>query len=186
MDFHIAPLDKYAERITMGVAYLGGLLTLPLLFAYLSNTRWYGLFIPVGFAIVLAIFILLTYAAQPIRYTIGADELMIRRRWMKAIKIPLSEITATSLATTLSDVQRIRLRFAFNPGLFGYQGPFHLEKYGKVFFLATNCSKLVAVARGPIPPLIISPNNPQAFVAALREKLIMVEKPLDENEQEGA
>ncbi|NJK78430.1 MAG: hypothetical protein HC914_00305 [Chloroflexaceae bacterium] len=87
--FAAAQLDPYAERITTGIAYLGGLLLLPLLFAYLANLRWGGLLIPSAVALLLAIFLLLTYANQPRNYRIIERDLVIQRRLLPAIKIPL-------------------------------------------------------------------------------------------------
>jgi hypothetical protein len=63
------------------------------------------------------------------------------------------------------------LRFAFNPGVFGYQGPFYLAPYGEAFFLATNREKLIAVAREASVPLIVSPERPRAFVEAFTQQL---------------
>jgi hypothetical protein len=167
MRFDVAPLDRYATRITTGLAYVGGLLVLPLFFAYLANIRWGGLLIPTAFALPLALFLLLCYAAQPTGYVIEARELVVRRRWLRALRTPLEEIVGGSLATSLADVPRYGLRFAFNPGVFGYQGPFHLNPYGATFFLATNRARLVAVARRDRVPLIISPDRPRDFVEAL-------------------
>lgn len=169
MKFDTAPLDSYAERITTGVAYLGGLLTLPLFFAYLSNLRWGGLLIPSALALPIALFLLLAYAFQPTSYTIEEDQLVIQRRWMRALKIPFEKITGVSSAPTLAGMPRAGLRFAFNPGVFGYQGPFRLDPYGQAFFLATNRERLVALARQSAPPLIISPAQPRAFIDALND-----------------
>jgi hypothetical protein len=171
MTFVAAPFDSYATRITSGVAYLGGLLMLPLLFAYLSNLRWAGLLIPVAFAVSLALFLVLAYAGQPLFYRIEETQLVIQRRWLRALTIPLREVNGVSLASTLANVPRQGLRFAFNPGVFGYQGPFYLAPYGRAFFLATNRERLVSVARLPTPPLIISPARPQAFLNTLRDAL---------------
>ncbi|MBX0329875.1 PH domain-containing protein [Oscillochloris sp. ZM17-4] len=170
MRFEVAPLDEYARRITVGLAYLGGLLMLPLLFAYLANLRWGGLLIPPALALPLALFLLLSYAFQPGAYLIEDDTLVVRRRWWRPLRIPLDMITGASAATVLADVPRRGLRFAFNPGVFGYLGPFHLEPYGETFFLATDRSRLVSVARAGSPPLIISPARPRQFVEALNER----------------
>jgi hypothetical protein len=172
MMFEVAPLDTYAERITIGLAYLGGLLMLPVLFAYLSNMRWYGLYIPATFALLLAIFMTLTYAAQPSEYRIEEDTFIVKRRWLRALKIPVSDIMGASPATPLANVPRAGFRFMFNPGVFGYQGPFHLDPYGQVFFMATNRERLVALARISGPPLILSPARPRGFIDALTEKLL--------------
>jgi hypothetical protein len=183
MEFAPAPLDSYAQRITSGVAYLGGVLMLPLLFAYLSNLRWNGLLIPVAFAVVLALLLVLTYAAQPMLYRLDKTDMLIKRRWLGTLKVPYKDITGVTPATPLADIPRRGLRFAFNPGIFGYQGPFYLDPYGAVFFLATNRERLVAVGRLGIPPLILSPRRPRAFIEALREQL-SGEDPLTNVEQQ--
>lgn len=170
MRFAVAPLDHYATRITMGLAYLGGLLMLPLLFAYLSNLRWGGLLVPVALALALALFLLLAYAAQPSAYLIEADELVVQRRWWRPLRVPFDQIDAASPATGLADMPQRGLRFAFNPGVFGYQGPFRLAPYGEAFFLATNRARLVAIARSGRVPLILSPARPRDFLQALEER----------------
>lgn len=167
--FEAAPLDDYARRITLGLAYLGGLLMLPLLFAYLANLRWEGLLIPVALALAVAIFLLLTFAAQPRLYELTDSHLVVSRRLFRPLRVPLTLITGASPASNLADVPRRGLRFAFNAGIFGYQGPFRLAPYGEAFFLATNRARLVAVARADRTPLIISPDRPRDFVAAINE-----------------
>jgi hypothetical protein len=171
MYFDAAPLDSYATRITSGVAYLGGILMLPLLFAYLSNQRWGGLLIPVAFAVALALFLVLAYAAQPTAYIIEEQTLVVQRRWWRKLRVPLKEISGVSVASTLADVPQRGLRFAFNPGIFGYQGPFFLEPYGKVFFLATSREHLVSLARQSATPLIISPVRYRAFIDTMQQHL---------------
>jgi hypothetical protein len=163
-------LDAYAQRITNGLAYLGGLLMLPLLFAYIANLRWEGLLIPVALALALAIALLLMYGGQPRRYELSDEALTVYRRLWHPLRVPLDIITGVSLATPLSDVPIRRVRFAFNAGIFGYQGPYRLAPYGEVFFLATNRARLVAVARDRRTPLILSPERPREFVDALNQR----------------
>lgn len=162
-----APLDDYALRLTTGLAYLGGLLVLPLLFAYLANMRWDGLLVPVALAIAIAIFLGLTFAFQPRSYEIRADTLLIRRRLWWPLRIPLAVIGQAAPATALADLPKRGLRFAFNAGIFGYQGPFRLDPYGEVFMLATDRSRLVAIARYERTTLLVSPGSPRAFTEAL-------------------
>jgi hypothetical protein len=168
--FTVAPLDPYARRLTMGLAYLGGLLMLPLLFAYLANMRWDGLLIPVALALAVAIFLLLTFASQPRQYELTDTALLIRRRVWRPLKVPLETIGAAASAAALADVPQRGLRFAFNAGIFGYQGPFRLAPYGEVFFLATDRARLVTVARLGRPPLILSPDRPRAFIEAVNAR----------------
>ncbi len=169
--FAVAPLDSYTTRVTSGVAYLGGLLMLPLLFAYLSNLRWSGLSIPVAFAVVLALLLLLAFATQPVAYRLEQNDLVIVRKWLPALRIPLDKITAASSASRLSGIPNEGLRFAFNPGIFGYQGPFYLAPYGRAFLLATSREHLVSLARTADPPLILSPARPRLFIETLNTRL---------------
>ncbi len=174
--FAAAPLDPYAERITTGIALLGGILMLPPLFLFLSQillagVAVTGVVIMVAVALALAAWLVLNYAVQPISYEIGQERLVIRRRWARPLQVPFAEITAVSLALGLADMPRFGLRRSFNAGVFGYHGPFQLHPYGAVFFIATNRERLVAVARLNRPPLILSPARPREFVDTLREEL---------------
>jgi hypothetical protein len=170
--FNVAPLDAYAERITIGISLLGGILILPALFWFLSGIRFNAVVVPAAISVALAVWLLLNYAVQPVVYIMGPDELVIKRRWVRAMRIPFKEITGVSVAAALADVPRRGLRRSFNAGVYGYQGPFQLEPYGRVFFVATNRERLVAVAARDRQPLILSPARPRDFVEELRERLI--------------
>jgi hypothetical protein len=177
--FDVAPLDSYSERITTGIAMLGGLITLPALFLYLSGmlltgVAVTGVVITLAVALALVVWLVLNYAVQPASYALDGDKLVIRRRWARALRVPFKQIAGVSTAAALADVPRFGLRRSFNAGVFGYQGPFQLERYGAVFFVATNRERLVAVARTTAPPLIVSPARPRDFVEALREALARV------------
>ncbi|MBK9713623.1 MAG: hypothetical protein IPO81_20335 [Kouleothrix sp.] len=175
--FNAAPLDPYAERITTGIATLGGLLLLPALFLFLSGflldgVAITGVIITVAVALALEVWLVLNYAVQPASYSFDDERLVVKRRWARAMTVPFKEVVGVSPAAALADVPRFGLRRSFNAGVFGYQGPFQLERYGMVFFVATNRERLVAVARHDRPPLILSPDRPRDFVETLREALI--------------
>jgi hypothetical protein len=174
--FDVAPLDSYAERITTGIAMLGGVLMLPTLFLFLSEMLLAGVAITgavvtSAIALALAVWLVLNYAVQPTSYVIEEERLLIRRRWARDMPVPFKEIAGVSVAAGMSDMPRFGLRRSFNAGVFGYQGPFRLDPYGTVFFVATNRERLVAVARLTRLPLILSPARPRDFVEALREAL---------------
>jgi hypothetical protein len=175
--FEAAPLDSYAERITTGIAMLGGVLMLPALFWYLSGIGPIGgivsgVAVSAAIAITLAVWLLLNYAVMPVSYRVEPDQLVIRRRWARPLRIPYTQITGVSTAGGLADVPRRGLRRSFNAGVFGYQGPFQLAPYGSAVFAATHRERLVAIARIDQPPLIVSPNRPRSFVETLRETLL--------------
>ena len=163
---------------------LGGLLMLPALFLFLSGFLFNGVaisgvVITIAVAVALAAWLVLNYAVQPTSYIIEDDRLVIRRRWARALKIRFTDIAGVSAAAALADVPRFGLRRSFNAGVFGYQGPFRLERYGAVFFIATHRERLVAVARRVDTPLILSPARPRDFVEALREALIKRPEPVE-------
>src|SRR5215475_11889280 len=96
--FAVAPLDSYAERITTGIAMLGGLLMLPALFLFLSGFLLSGIaitgvVITIAVAVALAAWLLLNYAFQPTSYAIEGERLVVRRRWVRAIRVPFKEIS---------------------------------------------------------------------------------------------
>lgn len=174
--FEAAPLNSYAEQITSGIAMLGGLLTLPALFLYLSGMlrngiAVTGMVITMAVALAMVVWLLLNYAVQPTSYVIEAQRVLIKRRWARAMPVPFEQIMGVSLAAALADMPRFGLRRSFNAGVFGYQGPFRLEQYGAVFFVATNRERLVALARRDRTPLLISPARPRDFVEDLRDVL---------------
>ena len=175
--FEAAALDSYAERITTGIAMVGGVLMLPALFWYLSGMLNYGIAVPgivisAAIGVALAVWLTLNYAILPRGYELQGETLFVRRRWARAIRIPLRDILGVSGAPALADVPRRGLRQSFNAGVFGYHGPFQLEDYGKVFFAATDRERLVAIARRDRLTLIISPRRPRDFTEALREAML--------------
>ncbi len=174
--FDAAPLDSYAEQITSGIAMLGGVLTLPALFLYLSGMLLSGVAVTgvvttMAVALAMVVWLLLNYAVQPTAYIIEEKRVLIKRRWARAMPVPFEQIAGVSTAAGLADMPRFGLRRSFNAGVFGYQGPFRLEQYGAVFFVATNRERLVALARRDRTPLIISPARPRDFVEDLRDAL---------------
>lgn len=173
-EFEVAPLDSYAQRISSALSMIGGVLMLPALFWFLSGigTGFGSVAISVAVALALVVWLILSYAVAPTVYRIEQRQLVVRRHWWRALRVPLREVTGVSPASALADLHRTGLRRAFNVGVFGYHGRFQLDPYGTVFFSATNRERLVALARRDHPPLIISPARPRDFTEALREALI--------------
>ncbi len=177
--FEAAALDQYARQVTMGVALLGGVLLLPVLFLYLSGLLLRGVgttgaLLAAGIALALLLWLLLSYAAAAQRYTIGADTLVIKRRWLRAIRVPLASVVAVMPTTQLAgdNVRALGVRRVLNFGVFGYAGRITLEPYGGAYFCATNRGRLVVVARVQQQALLLSPERPQMFVEALRAALM--------------
>lgn len=156
---------------------VGGVLMLPALFWFLSGILLYGVAVPgvvisSATGVAMAVWLTLNYAVQPVSYTLQGETLLIKRRWVGPMRVPLRDILGVSPAAALADVPRKGLRQSFNAGVFGYNGPFQLEQYGKVFFTATDRERLVALARRDRMTLIVSPARPRDFIETIREEII--------------
>jgi hypothetical protein len=172
--FDCAPIDTYAQRITQGFIFVGGVLTLPGLFLALSGLlsspiAYYGAIISGIVAAIFLVFVWWSWAGMPLSLEIHADQLIIKRRWWRAIRVPYRTIEAVTILNVASDLQRSAR--AVNAGLFGYQGSFVSARYGRLFCMVTDRDSTIAVARHLAPILIVSPYQPSAFLATLRESI---------------
>lgn len=172
--FDCAPIDSYAQRITQGFVFVGGVLTLPGLFLALSGLltyqiAYYGAVVSGAVAASLLVFVWLSWAGMPMSLTLDTNQLIIKRRWWRAIHVPYTAIEAATILNVATDLQRSAR--AFNAGVFGYQGPFISSRYGKLFCMVTDRDRSIAIARHNAAILLVSPHQPSAFLAALREML---------------
>lgn len=172
--FDCAPIDTYAQRITQGFVFVGGTLTFPGLFLALSGLlnyqiAYYGAVISGAVAATLLVFVWLAWAGMPMSLEIQAEQLVIKRRWWRAIRVPFTAIEAVTILNVANDLQRTAR--AFNAGVFGYQGPFISLRYGKLFCMVTDRDRTIAIARHQSTILVVSPHQPSAFLMALREAL---------------
>lgn len=172
--FDYAPIDSDAQRITQGFVFVGGILTLPGLFLALSGLlnnqiAYYGAIISGTIAAIFLLVVWFSWAGMPILLEIHADQLVIKRRWWRTIRIPYRTIEALTVLNVTTDLQRSTR--AFNAGVFGYQGTFMSDRYGQLFCMVTDRDRTISIARHLAPILVVSPYQPSAFLAALRESM---------------
>lgn len=172
--FDCAPIDTYAQRITQGFIFVGGMLTLPGLFLALSGllnsqVAYYGAIISGTVAAIFLLVVGFSWAGMPLSLEIHADQLVIKRRWWRTIRVPYRTIEAVTILNVTTDLQRSAR--AFNAGVFGYQGTFMSERYGRLFCLVTDRDRTISIARQLAPIVVVSPYQPSAFLAALRESM---------------
>lgn len=172
--YESALLDNHAQQITQRVVFVGGGLTLPGLFLALSGLvryeiAYYGAVISGVLAALWLLFVWLMWAGQPTQLEVHADQVVIRRKWWRAVRIPCTQITAiTRLPLT---VEMRHVRWATNVGVFGYQGVFISKVYGRFQCLASERDCLVAISRTNGLLFVVSPFQPAVFVAAVRETI---------------
>lgn len=172
--YESAPFDTYIQQITQRIIFAGGALTLPGLFLALSGLlryeiAYYGAIASGIVAVILLLFVWWMWAGQPTQLEVHADQMVIKRMWWRAIRVPLSQITAiTRLPLT---VEMRHVRWATFVGVFGYQGVFISKVYGRYQCVASDRDCLVAISRTNGLLLVVSPSQPAVFVAAAREAL---------------
>ncbi|MFM2033069.1 MAG: hypothetical protein RLZZ297_1834 [Chloroflexota bacterium] len=169
-----APLDEHCQRVTQGVITVGGIATLPALFLSLSGRfeSDIGLYGAVLSAVVAGVFLVgigVAYAAMPVSLELGADALVVRRRWFRPIVVPYTHIEAVTTMPVGNDWHSEG--WALSAGLFGYQGRYRSTRTGRCMAIATDRDRMVAIARRDAPMLVVSPLLPHACVNALREQL---------------
>lgn len=172
--YESALLDNHAQQLTQRVVFVGGALTLPGLFLALSGLvryemAYYGAIASGVLAAMVLLVVWWMWAGQPAQLEVHADQLVIKRKWWRALRIPFTQITAiTRLPLT---VEMRHVRWATNVGVFGYQGVFISKLYGRYQCLATDRDCLVAISRTNGLLVVVSPFQPAVFVAAAREAI---------------
>lgn len=172
--YESALLDNHAQQLTQRVVFVGGALTLPGLFLALSGLvryemAYYGAIASGVLAAIVLLVVWWMWAGQPAQLEVHADQLVIKRKWWRALRIPFTQITAlTRLPLT---VEMRHVRWATNVGVFGYQGVFISKLYGRYQCLATDRDCLVAISRTNGLLVVVSPFQPAVFVAAAREAI---------------
>jgi hypothetical protein len=104
----------------------------------------------------------LTYAMSPLRYEVDAGQLVVRRQIGRlTVDLAGARVAADPLAF------RGLVRVAGNGGFFALHGWFYSRRLGMVRVYARNSTHpiVLRVARGP--RLVLSPDDPERFLAAL-------------------
>lgn len=118
--------------------------------------------------------ILLCYAFSPRDYTVAASELVIRRRFAREVRLPRNSIHAARKATAADLAGTLRLWG--NGGLFGYYGLFRTTTLGTTRWYVSDRNRLV-VLFSDSRPVLISPDDPERFLAALGAPEISTQDP---------
>jgi len=128
--------------------------TAPLLFKVKPESRW----------LVTALLLLLPVAALFVvrSYAIEFDELLIRRL-LWTTHLPLAKLQS---AEAVPDAMRGSLRLFGNGGMFSITGLFRNRALGNYRAFVTDLKKTV-VLRFPKRTVVVSPENPEQFVAEI-------------------
>lgn len=151
-------LDNLAKGITIGVT---------ILFAFIivgqySIIKDSGRAVPIYTTVALLLIYFIAFAFRPINYNLTLDKLIIHRLFMD-VKIERNSIKSMELI----DKEKISwsIRTFGVGGLFGYYGKFANTKLGSMTWYATRKDRMVLVRTIDNRKIILTPDNPDKFIA---------------------
>ncbi len=159
MDEFGAPQDRFVQTVTV----LTFLLVAILLLIFASADNMAGL--ATTAAIGLPMFIL-GYLFVPRGYAVSDSEVIIRRR-IGAVRIPLSLLRAIRRESSTCSFRSVGT-FGIG-GIYGYFGRFYSNELGHHLVYATDSQKAVVIEADKT--YVISPDDPQQFVQAVKTRL---------------
>lgn len=158
-----ASLDGLAKGVTTGVSILFAFVIAGQIYLYLSGAHLSAFFTTLP---IVAIYFA-TYAFKPIDYNITNDKLVIHRT-IKNVIIKRQDIKR--VAPINKDQMKWTIRTFGVGGFFGYYGLFVNSKLGDMTWYATRRDKTVLIETIDDKKLIVTPDEPEAFIKQLNER----------------
>jgi hypothetical protein len=156
-----ATLDNLARILTGGISILfAGIMLVPVFYDdnHSGPARY-------GVAVILLVVYTLCYALHPVRYVITSQNLLIYSP-LKNISFDTDQI----IHVELLDDEKLKwtIRTFAVGGLFGYFGKFVNSQIGNMTWYATRRKSVVLVQTSDHKNIILTPDNPAAFVDTLK------------------
>ena len=165
-----ASLDGLAKGVTISVSALFAIVVAGQVYLYLSGSH-FSAFIT---AIPILLIYFATYSFRPIGYDITNDELIIHRTFRNVV-IKRKEIKTVEAIN--KDQMKWTIRTFGVGGLFGYYGEFVNSNLGDMTWYATRRDKTVLIETIDDKKLIVTPDEPEAFIKKLSEPAITLSIP---------
>jgi hypothetical protein len=153
-------LDNLAKGVTIGVTILFAVIII----GQHSIIKDSGRADTIYTTVTLLLIYFIAFAFRPINYKVSADKLIIHRLFLD-VKIDRSQIKSVELL----DKEKIgwAIRTFGVGGLFGYYGKFVSSKIGSMTWYATRKDKIVLVQTMKNKKIILTPDEPEKFIANL-------------------
>lgn len=152
-------LDNLAKGVTIGVTLLFAVIIMIGQFSIIKGSEHT---IPIYINIALLLIYFIAFAFRPINYKVSADKLIVHRPFTD-VKIDRNQIKSVELLNKEKTGWAIRT-FGVG-GLFGYYGKFANSKLGSMTWYATRRNKTVLVQTIDDKKIILTPDEPEKFVA---------------------
>jgi hypothetical protein len=153
-------LDNLAKGITIGVTILFVAILIGQ-FLIIKDTGWA---VPIITTVTLFLIYFISFAFSPINYEVSAQHLSIHRLLID-VNIDRNQIKSVELLDKEQLAWVIRT-FGVG-GLFGYYGKFANSKLGSMTWYATRRDKTVLIETLDNKKIILTPDEPEKFVAHL-------------------
>ncbi len=114
------------------------------------------------------------WALAPTALAVDGSTLRIERRAWRALEIPLQEIVALDSGPALR--MRSTLRLFGVGGFFGTFGLMWSRPLGRFWAYATRSAPSLVLRRRGSLPVLVTPDDPQALLAALRQAGVAVQR----------
>ena len=155
-----ASLDNLAKGVTIGVSLLFAVIIV----GQYSIIKDAGMEVPLFTTVTLLLIYFIAFAFRPINYKVSAEKLTIHRLFLD-VNIDRNQIKSVEL------LDKEKLGWVFRTfgvgGLFGYFGKFANKKFGSMTWYATRRDKTVLVQTIGNKKIILTPDEPEKFVAHL-------------------
>lgn len=153
-------LDKTAKVVTIAVTILFAIIIVGQISLIKEDVK----FIPIFISVFLLLIYLGTFLFKPTNYSLTNEEIIIHRP-LKDIKIDRRIISSAGLL----DKEKLKgtIRMFGVGGLFGYWGNFANSKIGSMTWYATRRNNTVLITTIKNKKIVLTPNDPESFVAAL-------------------
>ena len=151
-------LDNLAKGVTIGITLLFAVIIIGQYSIMKDAVRA----IPIYTTVALLLIYFIAFAFRPINYEISIDKLIIHRL-LKDVNIDRNLIKSIEL------IDKEKIGFSFRTfgvgGLFGYYGKFANSKIGSMTWYATRLDKIVLIKTVNNKKIILTPDEPERFVA---------------------
>ena len=153
-------LDRLAKAVTITISILFAVVVAGQVYLYCSYEQLSAFFTVIP---LLAIYFT-TFSFRPIDYNITSDKLVIHRA-IKDVIIKREDIR--SVQPIHKNQMKWTIRTFGVGGLFGYYGEFVNSNFGNMTWYATRRDKTVLIETIDDKKLIVTPDQPEAFIKEL-------------------
>lgn len=157
-------LDNLAKGITVAVTLLFAFIIAGQ-YAFIADN---GIAAPIYTTVLVLALYILTFVFRPIKYEVLDDSIIIHRP-ISNITIYRNQIMSTEIITKHNIGWVVRV-FGVG-GLFGYYGKFTNFKMGSMMWYVTRRDRLVLIKTINGKKIILSPDEPEKFVADLMRNI---------------